>query len=124
MQKCFPEGDADAQKPSLQFPPAKETNLDGFKTGWVPGCFPGGTAFIRAYDGGTGGGQSRLLHGRDGSPQPSDFFARPAPVGAKKSVTPAVCPYRVCMVGTARRSRPTWKTWNARSRIKTLRQIF
>ena len=53
--------DADAQKPSLQFPPAKETNLDGFKTGWVPGCFRGGTAFIRAYDGGTGGGQSRQI---------------------------------------------------------------
>ena len=52
---------ANAQKPSLQFPPAKETNLDGFKTGWVPGCFRGGTAFIRAYDGGTGGGQSRQI---------------------------------------------------------------
>ena len=47
------------------------------------------------------------LRGRDGSPQPSDFFARPVPVGAKKWVTPAVRPYRVCMVGTARRSRPT-----------------
>jgi hypothetical protein len=51
----------DPQKPILQFPPAKETNIDGFKTGWVPGCFRGGTAFIRAYDGGTGGGQFRQI---------------------------------------------------------------
>jgi len=87
MQKCFPEGDADAQKPSLQFPPAKETNLDGFKTGWVPGCFRGGTAFIRAYDGGTGGGQSRLLHGRDGSPQPSDLEDMERQVADKDAAT-------------------------------------
>ena len=31
---------------------------------------------------------------RDGSPQPSDSFARPAPVGAKSWGTPAMCPHQ------------------------------
>ena len=61
---------------------------------------------------GLAGAPSKI--GRDGSPQPSDSFARPAPVGAKSWGTSAMCPHllvtlvrRPKSVGMARRSRPT-----------------
>jgi hypothetical protein len=49
------------EKPSLRFPPPDQTNLDGFKTGWAPSSLKGGTAFLRAFDGGPGAGQSRQI---------------------------------------------------------------
>ena len=40
-----------------------EESLDGFRTGWVPDCFKGGTVFVRAFHGGAGAGQSRTVVG-------------------------------------------------------------
>jgi len=51
----------DKDKPFLRFPAADRTSPEGYKTGWTPGCFKGGTVFIRAFQGGTGGGQSRTV---------------------------------------------------------------
>ncbi len=44
-------------KPFLRFAADRPT-LDGFTTGWTPGSFRGGTARIRAFQGGSGGGRS------------------------------------------------------------------
>ncbi len=46
-------------KPFLRFPAA--ASMDGYKAAWTPGCFKGGTVFVRAYQGGAGGGQSRAI---------------------------------------------------------------
>jgi hypothetical protein len=49
-------------KVTLQFPAASAgANLDGFRTGFTPGAFRGGTAFLHAFDGGAGGGQRRKI---------------------------------------------------------------
>lgn len=47
---------------TLQFPPASApANADGFRTGFVPGSLRGGTAAIRALQGGPGAGQTRRI---------------------------------------------------------------
>jgi hypothetical protein len=46
-------------KPFLRFPAGESP--DGFRTGWTPGCFKGGTVTIRAFQGGPGAGQSRTI---------------------------------------------------------------
>lgn len=47
---------------TLRFPaPSAAPNLDGFRTGFLPGSFRGGQAIIHAYDGGPGAGQSRRI---------------------------------------------------------------
>jgi hypothetical protein len=49
-------------KVTLTFAPASApANLDGFRTGFTPGAFRGGTAFVHAFDGGAGGGQRRKI---------------------------------------------------------------
>ncbi len=47
-------------KPFLRFP-ADSPSADGFTTGWTPGCFRGGSARIRAFQGGPAGGQTRTV---------------------------------------------------------------
>ena len=38
------------QKPGLRFPaPTEKENADGFKTGWTPGCFRGGSVILHGY---------------------------------------------------------------------------
>jgi hypothetical protein len=48
-------------KPFLRFPAADKASPDGYRTGWTPGCFKGGTVFVRAFQGGAGGGQARTI---------------------------------------------------------------
>lgn len=52
-------------KPFVRFPPGDVQSPDGFRTGWTPGCFRGGTLNIRAFSGGAGGGQSRTILDND-----------------------------------------------------------
>lgn len=46
-------------KPFLRFP--VETNGDGFKADWTPGCFRGGILTVRAYSGGANARQTRKI---------------------------------------------------------------
>jgi hypothetical protein len=45
----------------LKFPPAGQTSADGFKSGFVPGCFRGGTVTVHGYTGGPGANQTRTV---------------------------------------------------------------
>lgn len=53
----------DPQKPTLRFPaPSEPANADGFRTGWTPGCFRGGTVTLYAYaSGGTGNVRRNII---------------------------------------------------------------
>jgi hypothetical protein len=53
----------DPQKPTLRFPaPTEPANADGFRTGWTPGCFRGGSVILHAYaSGGTGNTRRNII---------------------------------------------------------------
>ena len=50
-----------ADKPFLRFANDGKVNADGFPNGFTPGSFRDGMVYVRAYNGGTGAGQSRRI---------------------------------------------------------------
>jgi hypothetical protein len=55
------ESGVEQDRPFLRFPSAKEVSLDGFRTGWTPGCFKGGTVILYPAPGSPGSPQTRKV---------------------------------------------------------------